>query len=203
MMQREKLGVIEKPLFFLCRQMGNGAALCEHITPSGPDVPWQRETTLTSGFTINDHAHAVKEWTIAILQSVKRVIFETFDAENWINTWGWISPAVKLLQLGANGKEVGHRCVFYLFWAGRLCGKAVASHAYPFPKPHGALQASNRRRRLPPLPLCIFRHLFLIQSWNTAPVSYRKSNQNRARRDRTGCFWGCNKLNQGLFWSVS
>lgn len=43
--------VMEKSLFFLCRQMGNGAELREHITLSGPDVPWQRGTRLNSGFS--------------------------------------------------------------------------------------------------------------------------------------------------------
>lgn len=43
--------VIEKSLFFLCRRMANGAELCERITLSGPDVPWQRGTRLDSGFS--------------------------------------------------------------------------------------------------------------------------------------------------------
>lgn len=47
----ERQRVIEKPLFLLSRQMGNGAELCEHITPSGHNLAWQRETRLTSGFS--------------------------------------------------------------------------------------------------------------------------------------------------------
>lgn len=47
----QKNKVIDKSLFFLLRQMGNGAELWEHITRSGPDVPWQRGTRLDSGFS--------------------------------------------------------------------------------------------------------------------------------------------------------
>lgn len=212
----ERQRVIEKPLFLLSRQMGNGAELCEHITPSGHNLAWQRETRLTSGFSTQlmiTPTPCRSGLSLSCSQSKGSFFILSCWKQNQC-FGGGINLTVKLFQVGFRAPLCERQVVRFKKrkhpgidpWAGwlawlqwQLQSKNVVARL-PFPTRTNHVELC-RKQPVAALPPAATLHVSVWSLFVTVMsiLVHATNLKTRARHDQV--FLMAHKFNQGLFWS--